>query len=384
MRIALVDPSLFTVPYDEALTHALQALGHAVVVHGRRPSRDDNAVNGIPLETSFYRLTGWSPLGALPKPLRLGVKGVDHIVSMAGFGSRLKRWRPDIIHFQWLPLPVVDRRFLPRLRALAPLILTMHDSNPFNGNPAATLQLEGMGGSLTLFDRIIVHTERGRQRLREQGIADERLSVVPHGPLRLPERGISAIVPEPRILTFLLFGKLKPYKGADLLIEAFARLPPPLRSQAAVRIIGKPYMELAPLHALVERHGLAGQVLIEPRFIKDDEVGPLFRPGTIATFPYREIEASGVLSLAIAYGSPILATRIGGFAELIEDGVHGVLTPLEDADALSAAMARFITDRSFAARCAQNVRALAERLPRWAEIAERTVGIYEAARAQYH
>jgi len=72
MRIALVDPSLFTVPYDEALTHALQALGHAVVVHGRRPRRDDNAVNGIPLETSFYRLTAWPPLCALPKPLRLG------------------------------------------------------------------------------------------------------------------------------------------------------------------------------------------------------------------------------------------------------------------------------------------------------------------------
>ena len=201
---------------------------------------------------------------------------------------------------------------------------------------------------------------------------------MPHGLLGAPDAKAEANDAMQGRLTFLLFGKLKPYKGADLLIEALGRLPEELRRKACVRIVGKPYMDVAPLDALAKRLGIETEVAIEPRFVDDSQVASLFGPQVVATFPYREIEASGVLSLAIAYGRPILASRLGGFAEQIEDNVHGVVVPPEDPAALSAAMARFVTDPGFTAGCARNVRQLAARVPGWDAIARRTAAVYDA------
>ena len=390
MRIALIDPSLFTLPYDAALAGGLRDAGHDVVLHGRRPRAGDGDIKDTNLAPSFYRVAGLQVMDSLPKPLRLGVKGIDHLVSMAGLGARLRRQRPDVIHFQWLPLPVVDRRFLAGLRRIAPLVLTVHDSNPFNGNPAAGLQRHGLGGSFWFFGGVILHTQQGRARLIAQGVDPERIAVLPHGLLgatrpALPAEdaaGGDAMAGE---LVFLLFGKIKPYKGLDLLIEAFAQLPPGLQAQARLLAVGKPYMDLAPLRARARELGIEQRLTIVPRFVDDAEIGALFGPGTVATFPYREIEASGVLSLALAHARPILAARLGGFAELVRDGTDGVLVPPDDVAALRAAMARFIADRGFAAACAWNVRALADGIPDWAEIGRRTAVIYrqvqDAARA---
>lgn len=374
LRVALIDPSLFTLPYDAALAAGLQAEGHQVVLHGRAPGPDDNATDGAPLRASFYRIADAPALARLPRALRLGIKGLDHAWSMQALVRRLRRERPDVIHFQWLPLPVVDRRFLGRLRAIAPLVLTVHDTNPFNGNPTGSLQRLGAHAAFADFDRLIVHTEQGRARLLAHGEGEGRVTVMPHG--LLGRASAQAADPMQGEITFLLFGKIKPYKGADLLIEAFARLDPALRAQARLRIVGKPYMDLEPLHQLARQRGVADRVTVEPRFVGDAEVGGIFKPGVVASFPYREIEASGVLSLAITFGRPILAARLGGFIEAVQDGEHGLLVPPEDVGALSAAMARFIGDRGFAAACAAGVLALTTIVPTWPEIARRTAELY--------
>ncbi len=379
MRIALIDPSLFTLPYDAALAAGLQAEGHEVVLHGRDPGPDDNTTEGVPLRPSFYRITGAPVLAHLPRTLRLGIKGLDHAWSMEALARRLHRERPDVIHFQWLPLPVVDRHFLKRLRRIARLVLTVHDTNPFNGNPTGKLQRIGAHAAFRDFDQLIVHTEQGRSRLLAYGEGADRVTVMPHGLLgRVPMVGTTD--PMQGELTFLLFGKIKPYKGADLLIEAFARLDPALRAQAHLRIIGKPYMDLDPLHHLARRLGVTDRVVVEPRFVSDEEVNDIFAPGVIAAFPYREIEASGVLSLAITFGRPILAARLGGFIEAVQDGKHGLLVPPEDVAALSSAMGRFIAERGFTADCAARVRMLTTSVPTWLEIARRTVELYGSLR----
>ena len=375
MRVALIDPSLFTLPYDAALAAGLQSEGHEVVLYGRSPGPDDNTTDGVPLHASFYRVAGAPALARLPRALRLGVKGLDHAWSMQALLRRLRRQRPDVIHFQWLPLPVVDRRFLGRLRRVAPLVLTVHDTNPFNGNPTGRLQRIGAHAAFRNFDRLIVHSEQGRSRLLAHGEGADRVTVMPHG---LLGHASTAETSDPMQgdITFLLFGKIKPYKGADLLIKAFARLDATLRAQARVRIVGKPYMDLEPLYRLAQTLGVADRVAIEPRFVSDDEVSGIFAPGIVAAFPYREIEASGVLSLAITFGRPILAARLGSFIEAVQDGEHGLLVPPEDVASLAAAMGRFVAERGCAAACAANVRALTLSVPTWPAIARRTAELY--------
>ena len=380
MRISIIDPSLFTLPYDRALLCGLQGNGHDVTLHGRRAGADDNATLVANLAVDFYRLSNNRIVSALPSALRLGIKGVDHAWSMRALLRRLRRERPDVIHFQWLALPLVDQMTLDALAQIAPLVLTVHDTDPFNGAPSSRLQSLGYQNCLSKFTRLIVHTKQGQARLLALGIAPERLVVLPHG--LLTERVAGPADPMTGKLTFTLFGKIKPYKGADLLIQAFASLPKAVRDQAQIRIVGKPYMDLAPLHEMAAALGVADGISFEPRFVRDEEVDALFGPGIVAVFPYREIEASGVLFLALACGRPVVASRLGSFGETLVDGSEGHLVPPDDVAALSQAMAHLIVDREFAAECANQSRLRAALVPRWPDIARGTEAVYRAAGAK--
>ena len=375
MRIALIDPSLFTLPYDRALAEGLASNGHDVVLHGRRVVPADGSNGGITVSPDFYRLAGSRAVAALPDRLRLLTKGIDHAWSMTRLLNKLRRERPDAIHFQWLPLPLVDNLLLSRFRAIAPLVLTVHDTNPFNGDPSAGVQARGFQSCLHQFDRVVVHTAQGEARLRQFGVSPNKIAVRPHGMLcDIVPGDADPMTAEP--LTFLLFGKIKPYKGADVLLEAFAALPAETRAHARIRIVGKPYMDLAGLREAAAPFGDA--VSIETGFVRDTDIAALFQPGTIAVFPYREIEASGVMFIAMAHGRPIIASRLGSFADAIEDGVHGRLLPPGDPAALMQAMAQMITDRAFSARCAASIRTLAGSIQPWDEIARRTTQLYTA------
>jgi glycosyltransferase involved in cell wall biosynthesis len=380
MRISIIDPSLFTLPYDRALARGLASAGHQVTLHGRRLGADDNGAAGINLLADFYRVAGSRAVAALPRLARLGIKGVDHAWSMTQLLRRLRRSRPDVIHFQWLALPLVDGALLAAFQRIAPLVLTVHDTDPFNGDPTSGLQQHGFARCLATFDRLIVHTAQGQARLLQRGIPADRLIMLPHGLLTQPT--LAPADPMTGPLTFLLFGKVKPYKGVDVMIEAFARLPPALQSQAEVRVVGKPYMDMAPLHALATSRGVGRRISFEQRFVHDDEVDALFGPGAVAVFPYREIEASGVLFLALAHGRPVIASDLGSFSDTVTDGVHGHLVPADDIAALTDALAHVIADRGFAASCASSARSLADAVPSWDEIGQRTAGAYAAAGAR--
>ncbi len=380
MRVALLDPSLFTLPYDSALAAALTAAGDHVVLHGRRadPDRDGEA-GGAEISGGFYRVADRSNVRAMPDPLRLAIKGVDHGVSLLGLLRRMAAERPDVIHVQWLPLPLLDRPALHALHLLAPLVLTVHDTEPFNGNPASFLQRFGQAGALNLFDRLIVHTEQGAARLQARGLGRDRVAILPHGayaptPVLAPANGD---------VEFLLFGKIKPYKGPDLLIEAFARMAPAVRQRARVHIAGKPYMDLKPLQQLASRLGIADRVRISPGFIADADIAAHFGANTVAVFPYREIEASGVLALAASHGAPMIATGLGSFAETLTDGVHGRLVPRGDVATLAAAMQDMVLDPNFRQRAAVAVAQLARAWPEWREVAEKTRLVYQEARRQW-
>ena len=384
MRVALIDPSLFTLPYDRALAGGLAAHHHSVTLYARRPGAGEGDANPATLVPHFYRAADSRMAAQLPNPLRLCIKGIDHIVSMLGLLRRFRRQRPDVIHFQWLPLPLVDRRMLAAFRRVAPLVLTVHDTNPFNGAPSAGLQTAGMARCFDSFDRLIVHTAQGQARLHAQGVPPGRLSLLAHGLLE----PLAAGHPDDAFdgdVTFLLFGKIKPYKGLDVLIEAFAHLDPALQARAHIRVVGKPYMSMEPLLERARALGVAERLTLDPRFVDDAEIAALFTPGTIALFPYREIEASGVLSLALAHGRPVVASAIGMFSEVLQDGVQGLLVPPDDPVALASALARLLEDRALAASCAKNALALACATPSWADIGRATAAVYEqAARYQRH
>jgi glycosyltransferase involved in cell wall biosynthesis len=376
MKVAVIDPSLFTIPYDGAFCDALAAAGCAVALYGRRMRASEANAAATAPKPFFYSVSERFQ-AALPTPAFRLVKGVEHTLDMVRLQRDLARAAPDIIHFQWAPLPVVDRRLVGAFRRIAPAVLTVHDTTPFNGSPNSPLQAIGALAIFAAFDHLIVHTEQGRRQLASRGVPASKVSVVPHGVLALG--GDSAARPEAGgEQTILLFGKIKPYKGADLLIEAFARLPEELRGRARLRIVGEPYFDVTPLQARARELGIADRVAWQLRYLGDDEIAPLLASADILAFPYRDIEASGVLMASFPFGKPIVASAIGAFDELLRDGEHGRLVPPADPSALADALTELLRDPVRGRAMGERVRGLAAGIPSWDAIARRTIEVYRS------
>jgi len=377
MKIALIDPSLFTWPYDRALAGALADLGHEPRIFGKALPADDPRLADPLFAPAFYASLASPALARLPRVATRVWKGVSHVGSLRRLIDELAAWRPDVIHFQWLPLPVIDARFLARFREIAPLILTVHDTLPFNGTPGSILQNLGARDIWRAFERLIVHTRQGEERLREQGIEGGRIVRVAHGLLHA-EQAPAAPAPRPADapVEFLLFGQIKPYKGVDVVIRALARMSDDLRSRCRVRIAGKPYMDMAPLRRLAKELGVEDSMIFDLRFIPDAEVAEMMAGADALLFPYREIEASGVLMATIAHGRPLIASKLGAFGELIVDGKSGLLVAPGDDQALAAALGMMILQPENRARMAAGMMRLRESIPTWADIARQTAGLY--------
>ncbi len=100
-------------------------------------------------------------------------------------------------------------------------------------------------------------------------------------------------------------------------------------------------------------------------------------------FPYREIDTSGVLFQALALGRPIVASRLGTFEEMLGGGTGGLLVASEDVAGFTAALARMIDDRDFAARCSREAWALSRNAVSWETVAERSEAGYALAEAAW-
>lgn len=378
MHIALIDPSEFTPPYDAALAKGLAAAGHRVAMIGQAGGSlaADPALVHV---GHFYRPLDTDLGRKLPATASRAAKGMLHAADLLRLPAVLRRLAVDVIHIQWAPLPVIDQLLLASLRRVAPVVLTVHDTLPYNG-AEPWLMAAGIGRLVRSVDAVICHTEQGRDRLLRQGVSAARLFVVPHGLLG-PRMDAGSLAPRER-LRLLQFGKIKPYKGVDVLIEAVGRLTRAEQARLDVHVAGKPYLDEEALEALVRSHDLSHCVRFDLDFIDDRMMELLVARADALVFPYRDIEASGVLMQAVAAGKPVLASRIGIFGELLEDGREALLVPPGDPEALAGALRRLLAAPGLLVAMGRRMRELRDRLPSWEEIARQTMGVYTAARAK--
>lgn len=375
MKIAMIDPSLFTLPYDLALCRALAANGCDVTLHGRTLRALERVDCETAPQASFYR---WSEQlrPRIPPGLFRMVKGLEHAADLARLTRRLRRTRPSVVHFQWSPLPTIDIHAVRAMRAIAPVVLTVHDIKPFNDAPTSALQQVGSKNIWRQFDHLIVHSASSKSSLAAQGIAEERVSVIPHGVLDTAPTSASPVAQD-GTLTILLFGRIKAYKGIDVMIEALGRLADPLRRRCRVLIVGESMIPVGPLQARAAALGVSDNIEWDLRYVSDSDMANVFSKADIFAFPYREIDTSGVLMSCLPYARPIIASRIGAFATLLEDGVHGRVVAPDDPAALAEAVATLLSDTRLLRSCGENVGRLAGKIPSWTQIAERTTALYE-------
>lgn len=370
MNAVLVDPSLYTAPYDAALTGGLLAAGVRPAWATRPVRRGDR--QEIPAECTdafFYRRVDEARW--LPRALRPLAKGCAHAAGVARLLGKIRRERPDVVHVQWVVLPLIDTVAMALIRRWCPLVLTMHDTVAYNGQEMPWLQRVGYTLPAKLAHRVIVHTRAGRSALIAGGVPPERIAVIPHGPLRLAAAPREVRERDPR-WTLVLFGELKPYKGLDVLIEAAGALPEPARRQLRIVVAGRPRMDLAPLAARIAALGLQQQFELRLARLSEEEMAMLFAEADGFVFPYRQVDASGVYYLVKPLGKWLIASRVGVFSEDLHP-TAGTLVPPGDAAALAHALERAVAERP-AGRPGDTGAS-------WAEIGQATRRLYERARA---
>ena len=370
MRVHVLDPSAYTPPYDHALCHALAAAGAEVTLvtsrfaYGPVPQADGYARREL-----FYRHALGSPdRSKIGQRLRAASKLAEHVPDMLRY-RRLAR-DADIVHFQWLSVQHLDGRLLPAPRSAGgaprPLVLTAHDILP--REPRAG-QLAAQRRLYERFDAIVVHSAHGRTRLTDElEIDPERVHVIPHGAFA----HLADCPPQPPPFetekpVVLCFGLMRPYKGIDLLLDAWRDI-----EDAELWIAGMPKFDIAPL-----RRGAPANVRFVPRFIDDTELPAYFQRADLVVLPYREIDQSGVLFTALAFGKPLLLSDVGGFPEVAATGAARTF-PAGDVSALHAALRELLSDHVALSAMAVRARAAATGPYSWDEIAHRTLGLYRS------
>jgi glycosyltransferase involved in cell wall biosynthesis len=333
LRIVLADPSSFTPEYDHELASSLARAGAEVeLVTSRFRFGESIPPDGYRRNELFY------PLSARifrRSRLRLPLKALEHPLGLA----RLARRRADVLHLQWLAAPGIDARLL---RSRAPLVFTAHDLLP--RRTAAKVDL--WRRLLDRFDRVVVHSQRGRETLAGIGVDPGRLRVIPHPvfPSDPPRRDDGH--------TVLALGMIRPYKGLGDAIEAVKRA-----DGARLLVAGEPLEPVEPYRAAA-----GDRAEWRLRYLTADEVDAALGESTVAVFPYRpEIDQSGALLRALGAGVPVVAYDVAGLAEPVRRYGAGRVVPAGDVDALAAAISELTGDADALASAREGVlRARAE------------------------
>ncbi len=381
----MIDASNYSLAYDHGLCEALSQQGCGVTL-----VRSEYLYGGAggegSVEEPFAVWKAFYPLvHAYAKTHSRGrmwkiAKAGEHTLSMRRVAAEVERTRPSIVHFQWLPLPFLDLMFLSRLRRIAPLVLTLHNTSVFHGETAYRLLGFGLQAAFKRFDAVVVHTEYSRRKAIEQKwIGDDRLHVIPHGVLthcRQLEGERPSVPQSPDADSVVLFfGNLKQYKGVDVLIRAFAQLTTGAGKKAKLHIAGNPSMDVKPLRELARELGVDRRIKWDLRFISDNDISSLFASASVVVLPYREIDQSGVLLTAIALEKPVVATRVGGVLETIQDGVHGFVVPPGEPQPMARAIEQIVNDADLRGAMGAAMRNLRKGLA-WDRIAQKTIALY--------
>jgi glycosyltransferase involved in cell wall biosynthesis len=345
--VTLADPPAYTPPYDHELAAALARAGADVrLLTSRFRFGETPAADGYVRDERLYPLS--SRLFRRSRA-RLPVRALEHI----GVLLELARVRSGILHLQWLAWPQLDRR----LRLRVPAVFTAHDLLPRRTAQRRALWRE----LLARFDRVVVHSERGRDTLAELGADRKRIRVVPHPVFRSdPARADDG-------RTLLSLGVIRPYKGLDDAIEVVRRL-----DGTRLLVAGDP---LEPLERYRQR---AGGLDVDWRlgYLPQAAVDRALGEATVALFPYRpELDQSGALLRALGAGVPVVAYDVGGIAEPVRRFGAGRVVPAGDLEALTAAARELLGDRNALEAARAGARRAREELT-WERSAEAHMALY--------
>jgi glycosyltransferase involved in cell wall biosynthesis len=322
----------------------------------------------------------------------------DKLSKLLAYYGKLIRYaarsKPKVLHILWNnKFEFFDRTILMMYYKLLgkKIALTAHNVNQARRDSKdswlnrATLKIQ-----YQLCDHIFVHTQKMKDELcQDFSVAEKTVTVIRH-PVNdaFPDTALTPAEAK-RCLglrddekSILFFGRIRPYKGIEYLLDAFRLLSADEQANYRLIVAGEPKKGsedyLHEIQGSVQRDFKQGQVILRIQFIPDEEMEVYLKGADVLVLPYKEIFQSGVLFLAYSFGLPVVATDVGSFREEIVEGGTGFLCQPGDPAELGKAIETYFKSdlfRNLKAR-RQEIKNYANANHSWHAVAELTRNAY--------
>ena len=261
-----------------------------------------------------------------------------NIVSWFETSRRIAAFNPDTVILPWwvaywTPMYLYLLHFLKR-RGIRVVFLCInvfeHEDNPLKKFLTKLI--------LKKVDSVIVHSEQEKNQILEfNPMATVRKHLLP-----LFCYDARVATRQDGNLNLLFFGFVRPYKGLDTLLQAVGIL---RNHDIALRIAGEFWKDKDEYISLINDLGISEKVEIIDSYISDDEMSLHFSCADLVVLPYKKTITSGIIATAYGFGKPVLATNVGGFHEVIQDGYTGKIVSPDDPEALADGIVWFMTNK---------------------------------------
>ncbi len=146
------------------------------------------------------------------------------------------------------------------------------------------------------------------------------------------------------IKRLLFFGYVRQYKGLMYLLEA---LPEVLSKQEVqLFIVGEFWKDKTEYLRKIEHLGIQNHVVIIDRYVPNEDIPMYFESADVVVQPYISGTGSGVVQMAFAFNTPVVATTVGDLKEVISHGKTGFLVPPKNPQALAQAILDSLTEEN--------------------------------------
>lgn len=286
----------------------------------------------------------------------------------------IQRQRPDVIAIDWWhpffgPCNRFLTGFLPKALRRKVIFITenviSHEANKVD-KMLTRFGLKNANGFLALSASVEQHLDTlFHKKVFRSALPIYDFYGAGHGESSAEAKAAFGLKPGDRV--FLFFGLIRKYKGLDLLLEAFALL---CREYQDIKLLvaGDFYEPSGPYFDLIREFHLEKVVLMENRYIPNEEVARYFQAGDVVVLPYRSATQSGILSMAYGFRKPVVVTPVGELGALVEEGKTGIVVPGPTVEAIADGLSAYLELQASGEPFEQNIEAYLERTDEFKKI----------------
>jgi len=274
---------------------------------------------------------------------------LNAVLSTINLGKYFSLWKqiknvnPDVVYYSMLHLwsPIINL-----ITPSIPKVTTIHDPIMHKGEKNIILELI-QNLAIKQSAIIIILSKVFIPVIEKYGISKERISVIPHGEFSYyMYNNVSNILRENN--TILFFGRIREYKGLNVLIEAF----PLIKKQVPdVKLLIVGQGDITPYQSKLLN---LQDVELVNYWISDEEVAKFFSRSSVVVLPYTDATQSGIIPIAYIFKVPVISTKVGGIPEQVEDRKTGILVNAGDPVELADACVEVLTNSALASLLAES------------------------------